>query len=321
MSEVSAEQTPQMTQTPPRGRGVSPNVARLMLVVNAAVWGSGYVFLKLIQATIPTQWMMAIRMILAVSVMGLIFLPRLKRAGLRRYLVPGLLLAVTYWAGFLFQLNGLKDMPAGRNTFLVDTYTVMVPFLVWAFTRRRPTWQHVIAAFVCIVGIGFVSLGGDGAAGSLTVALPDIITIVGAFFYAVNLVTVGMLGPKFDAVALMFMQFVWCSVLFLTGAALTEGAPSADWLRWDIALGFAYLVIGSTVIGQVFQAIAVQHLPTAQASVILSTECIFGVVASMIFMGERLSVNSVIGFVLIFGAIVLSQVQIKRRKAGELPQI
>lgn len=312
-----ASQTSQSPQRGQQGRGVSPSVARLMLVINACVWGSGYVFLKIIQATIPTQWMMAIRMILAVSLMGLIFLPRLSRVGLKRYLVPGLLLAVTYWAGFLFQLNGLKDMPAGRNTFLVDTYTVMVPFLVWAFTRRRPTWQHVVAAFVCIVGIGFVSLGGEGAAGSLTIALPDVITIAGAFFYAVNLVTVGLLGPKFDAVSLMFMQFVWCAVLFLTGAVLTEGSPSVTWLRWDIALGFAYLVIGSTVIGQIFQAVAVQHLPTAQASVILSTECIFGVVASMIFMGERLSVNSVIGFVLIFGAIVLSQVQIKRRRAAD----
>lgn len=294
-------------------RKMSPNTARIMLIINAAVWGSGYTLLKMIQDTIPTQWMMAIRMFLAIVVMGLVFLPHLMKLGLRRYVIPGLILAVTYWAGYMLQLTGLKDMAPGRNTFLVDTYCVMVPFFVWAFTKRRPTWQHIAAAVICIVGIGFVSLGGDGAANLLSVNFADAITIASAVFYAINMVNVGMLGARFDAIGLVMMEFFWCFVLFLVGAVLTEGAPSLTWARWDIALGYAYLVIGSTVIGQIFQTVAIQSIPTSQASVLLSTECIFGVIASMLFYHERLAPRSVIGFVLIFGAILLSQIQLKKR--------
>ncbi|WP_225432856.1 MULTISPECIES: DMT family transporter [Bifidobacterium] len=303
-----------------RPKAVSPHVARLMLLVNAAVWGSGYTILKHIQATVPTQWMMAIRLSSAALIMGVIFLPRLRRIRLGRLVVPGIILALTYWLGFLFQLKGLETIPPGRNAFLTDTYCVMVPFLIWAITRRRPNWQHMLAAVVCIVGIGFVSLGGGAAVGVLEIGAGDVYTIIGAFFFAANLVAVGILARKFDPVALMFMEFVFTAALFLGGASLLEGAPQPGWARWDLVAGFAYLVIGSTIIAQIFQTVAIKFVPTSQASIILSTESIFGVLMSVIFYGERLTTSTVCGFALIFCAILLSELHLPRRRTdGERP--
>lgn len=112
----------------------------------------------------------------------------------------------------------------------------------------------------------------------------------------------------------MLAEFVWCALLFGAGAVLTEGGPSMAWARWDIVLCIAYLVIGSTVIAQVFQTIAIQNLPTSEASVILSTECIFAMLVSVIFTGETLTVPSLCGFALIFGAILLSEIQLPSAK-------
>ena len=61
-------------------------------------------------------------------------------------------------------------------------------------------------------------------------------TIIGAFFFALNLVLVGFIGKDFDAIALMLAEFVWCALLFGAGAVLTEGGPSMAWARWDICL-------------------------------------------------------------------------------------
>ena len=105
-------------------------------------------------------------------------------------------------------------------------------------------------------------------------------------------------------------------MFFGAGAALFDGSPSASWLRLDVVLCLAYLVIGSTIIAQIFQTIAVQNLPATEGSVILSTECIFAMVIAVIFTGERLTVPSICGFAVIFGAILLSEVQFPaRRKA------
>ncbi|ETY71264.1 DMT family transporter [Bifidobacterium moukalabense] len=308
MGEVS--RGAEVVQLQSEGITVSRPVARVMMLVNAIVWGTGYTMLKHAQDTVPTQWLMFFRMGAATLLMAVVFLHRLRRIRLRRYVVPGLILALTYWMGFLFQLKGLETTSPGRNSFFTDTYCVMVPFIVWAFTRRRPSWQHLVAAFVCAFGIGLVSLSGGGGAELMHMSFGDTMTIIGAFFFALNLVLVGFMGKGFDAIALMLMEFFWCTALFGSGAVLFEGGPSVAWARWDIVLCIGYLVIGSTVIAQVFQTIAVQNLPTSEASVILSTECIFAMLVSVLFAGERLTLPSVCGFALIFGAILLSEVQL-----------
>lgn len=295
---------------PSEGIVVSKPAARLMMLVNAAVWGSGYTMLKHVQESMPTQWMMFFRMAAAVLLMGVVFFPRLRGIRLRRYVVPGLALALTYWLGFLFQLKGLETTSPGRNGFFTDTYCVMVPFIVWAFTRKRPSWQHLVAALVCAVGIGLVSLSGGGGAQLMHMGSGDLMTIVGAFFFALNFVLVGLIGKDFDAVALMLAEFAWCVLFFGVGAVFTSGAPSTDWARWDIVLCIAYLVVGSTVIAQIFQTIAIQNLPTSEASVILSTECIFAMLVSVLATGETLTIPSLCGFALIFGAILLSEIQV-----------
>ena len=100
------------------GISVSKPVARVMMLVNAAVWGSGYTMLKHVQENMPTQWMMFFRMASAVLLMAIVFFPRLRRIRLRRYIVPGLILALTYWLGFIFQLKGLETTSdKGLRTF------------------------------------------------------------------------------------------------------------------------------------------------------------------------------------------------------------
>ena len=131
------------------GISVSRTIARLMMLVNAAVWGSGYTMLKHVQGVMTTQWMMFFRMAASVILMALVFLPHLRKIGLKRYIVPGLVLALTYWMGFLLQLKGLETTSPGRNSFFTDTYCVMVPFVIWALTHKRPSMQHIAAAFVC----------------------------------------------------------------------------------------------------------------------------------------------------------------------------
>lgn len=316
VKEATVDETVQ-AEASHEGKVVPRNVARLMMLVNAAVWGSGYTMLKHVQGVMTSQWMMFFRMTASVVLMAIVFLPHLRKIRIGRYIVPGLILALTYWLGFLFQLKGLETTSPGRNSFFTDTYCVMVPFVIWALTRKRPSIQHIVAAFVCAFGIGLVSLSGTGGGNLIGLSSGDILTIIGALFYAVNLVVVGMMGRKFDAVALMLMEFTWCAVFFGAGAVMFDGAPSASWMKLDVVLCLAYLVIGSTIIAQIFQTIAVQNLPATEGSVILSTECIFAMIVAVIFTGEKLTVPSVCGFAVIFGAILLSEVQLPGKRTTE----
>ena len=125
--------------------------------------------------------------------------------------------------------------------------------------------------------------------------------------------------PSQFAVAGLFLIACFVSVSMGTSVGTVSAlAPFAvsmsEATGFDIVLCIAYLVVVSTVIAQVFQTIAIQNLPTSEASVILSTECIFAMLVSVIFTGETLTVPSLCGFALIFGAILLSEIQLPSAK-------
>ena len=121
------------------GISVSKPVARVMMLVNAAVWGSGYTMLKHVQENMPTQWMMFFRMASAVLLMAIVFFPRLRRIRLRRYIVPGLILALTYWLGFIFQLKGLETTSPGQ--LAASGGRVRLRVRHWSGVAERRRWR------------------------------------------------------------------------------------------------------------------------------------------------------------------------------------
>jgi drug/metabolite transporter (DMT)-like permease len=54
--------------------------------------------------------------------------------------------------------------------------------------------------------------------------------------------------------------------------------------------------------------------PTA-ASIILSTEAIFGVMGGFLLLGERLTAREALGCVLMFAAVILAQLPLQGRSA------
>lgn len=103
---------------PSEGIVVSKPTARLMMLVNAAVWGSGYTMLKHVQESMPTQWVMFFRMAAAVLLMGVVFFPPSARdpvASLRR---PGTGPRTDVLAGFSVPAQRAGDhVPGPQQLF------------------------------------------------------------------------------------------------------------------------------------------------------------------------------------------------------------
>ena len=108
----------------------------------------------------------------------------------------------------------------------------------------------------------------------------------------------------------------WLELMALHGDALNAGSPYNAVTREQIAAsGLCYL----------FQNVGLVHVSPAQGSLLLSLESVFGVLASVLFYGEVVTGRMAVGFVLIFAAILISELaparakSEKRLKAGESP--
>ena len=275
---------------------------RLALWGTAFLWGTSFVIVKSTLDSIGVLWILALRFLGATALLALAAGKKLRRLD-RRSLIGSVLMGLSLAAAYIFQTYGLAYTTPGKNAFLTAVYCVLVPFLAWLVYKRRPGLVHVIAAFLCLIGIGFVSLDGfDGAFNK-----GDVLTLICGFFYALQIIIMEhYLGDgQGSAVAVSAVQFGTSAVVCLIAALLFETFPSG--LSPSAWLSIAYLSAVVTGLCFFLQAVGMQYTPSATASVILVFESVFGVLTSLLFYGEKMTLKLGIGFLLIFLSVLLSE--------------
>ena len=139
-------------------------------------------------------------------------------------------------------------------------------------------------------------------------------TLACAFFYAVHIVLVSLFAKGRDIFVLTMWQFVGVAACSFVVGLAAEPMPAWAALPAECWGSLAYLAIACTTLALLFQNIGQAHLPPATASLLLSLEAVFGVAFSVALGAEALSLRVVIGFALVFAAIVVSEVLPERAK-------
>ena len=289
-----------------------PLAAEIGLVFVTMIWGSSFVVVKNATATVPTAMMIAVRFGIAAALLCAAFFRRLRELN-PAYLKWGLLMGLQNFAAFELQTNGVKLTTAGKNAFLTTAYCVIVPFLYWAFRKKKPRRSHLFSAFLCITGVGLLSLQSG-----FSVNAGDALSLASSFVFALQIVTIGILTEKYDPILLCIAQTAATAVLALPAALFAESPPAA--LPAGSVWSLLYLGVFGTMLTTVLQTICQKYTPPSKASLIMSLESVFGTVCGILFLRERLSLRTFGGFVLIFVAILLSEWEPQRsRKKQPLP--
>ena len=187
-----------------------------------------------------------------------------------------------------------------------------MPFLFWAVDKSKPDIYNYLAAIICIVGIGLVSLT-EG----FTIGFGDAFTLLGGLCFAAHMVAVAKLGRDRDPILITILQFGYAAIFAWIVGFATESLP-AVWTL-DSVLGLLFLAFFATAVALLLQNVGQKYTHPSAAAIILSLESVFGVLFSVIFYGEALTPKLIIGFVLIFIAIIVSETKLSflRKKAPE----
>ena len=276
----------------------------LALVVTTIIWGGAFVVLKGALDAVSPGWLLAARFFLAGAILAAVFWRRLRDNLDGSHLVVGLMVGLPEGLAFLIQNVGLTDTTPGRNALLTATYCVMVPFVDWLVQRRRPGANNLVAAFMCLVGVGLVSLRGDL---SPWLSGGDWLTLLSALFFALNIVAVGRYGSAHDSVTLTIVMFFVSSAVSLAYALAREPLPHALDLGADFWLQLAYLVVLASVVALLIQNVAQKKVDPSRAALLLSLESVFAMLFSVLLYGEPLTPQLALGFALVFSAVLVSE--------------
>ncbi|MEG1264529.1 MAG: DMT family transporter [Clostridia bacterium] len=280
-------------------------LARLALFGAAIVWGSSFFVVKGAVDFLPPALLQAVRFGAGALLLCAVFPKQLRRLTQRDW-AKGFLIGACLAVATLIQNIGIQYTTPGKSAFLTTVYCVLVPFLFWIVRGEKPTPKRFIAAFFCFCGIALVSLDG-----TLLMGKGDLLTLVSGLLYALHIVLIASLGKTMDPVGLTVVQTAWAGVLSWIYALIVDGSPAA--YNWDIWPQVLYLALFATAGGYLLQIVGQKNTPPAAASLILSLESVFGVLFSVLFYGEQVTVRLGIGFLVIFLSILISEMNWRKR--------
>ena len=284
-------------------------LADMSLLLVAIMWGGGFIAVKGALDSITPFYIMAMRFGISVIIMLVVFRKKIKDITINELKI-GTLVGLLLFLGFAAQTVGMKYTTAGKNAFLTGTNVVIVPFLYWVISKRRPDSYSLVSAFLCFIGIGMLTLDGG-----IHIGLGDSLTLLCALFFAAHIVSVGFFIKKVDAISLVIIQLGAAAVFSIIAALIYEPIPQA--INSDTIFAIGYLAIFSTMIAFIIQNVAQKYTTSTHAAIILCLESVFGSILSVIILNEIFTSKMILGSLTIFIAIITTETKwdfLKRKK-------
>ena len=166
------------------------SMAIFALFLAAFTWGSAFCVLKDTLENVSPIWLLASRFLLAGIIMTLVCIPRMKKMSIRT-LKRGIIMGIVLYFEFLFFTVGLQYTTSSKSSFIIGSYVAILPLIYWVIRGKKPQRADILAALVCIVGLGFILLGSfDG------VNKGDLISLLSAVCYAIHIVVTGIFARE-----------------------------------------------------------------------------------------------------------------------------
>lgn len=204
------------------------------------------------------------------------------------------------FVGSAFQQMGLVYTTAGNAGFITSLYVVLVPLVLWIGWRERPTALAMFSVILAGMGAFLLSAGGR-----LEARAGDVLELVGALFWALHVVLLGKFASRFESISFSAGQLAVCGMLHF-GVGLMVEQPALA-MSWPVLVAVVYTAVFSLGAAYTLQVWAQRHTPPSDAALILSLEAVFSALAGWLLLGERLLTVQVVGCIVIFAAVVLSQ--------------
>ena len=295
-----------------------------LLLVTSMIWGTAFVAQRVGMESIEPLTFNAARMALAAAAVGLPALYRGRRDRrafpersaedrrlFRRNTVDGGLCCGFFLAGgSILQQMGLVYTTAGKAGFITAMYMLLVPILELLLFRKR----HGALVW------GAVALGVAGlyllcVTEGFSLARGDALVCVCALLFAGHILCCGHFAPRVDPLALSAIQIAAAALIAALAAAFFE---QPTWAKLHSALWpILYCGLVSGGLGYTLQMIAQRHTDPAVASLLMSLESVFAVLAGALLLSERMSGREILGCALMFAAILLVQLPAAGKKRTE----
>ena len=285
----------------------------LVLMITAMVWGLAFIAQSVAADLIGPFTFNGIRFLLAAGEVAL-FCPLLERwTGVtskgtwQDVLLPGIGAGLILLLASYLQQAGIRYTTAGKAGFITSFYVVLVPVAGLLFLRQKSGWN--IWAAVALAGVGLYLLSSPEHG---TVQFGDLLELLCAICFTVHILVVDRVASHLNPILFSVIQFLVAGLLGLILGLLFE-PQSLETLK-EAAPAILYAGICSAGLGYTLQAVGQRDADPAVASVIMSLESVFSALFGYLLLKETMTASELSGCVLMFAAVLLSQLGNQKRE-------
>jgi drug/metabolite transporter (DMT)-like permease len=214
--------------------------------------------------------------------------------------IAGLSCGFVLFAASSLQQFGMAYTTAGKTGFITALYIILVP-LFGIFLKHKVGINPWIGVVLATIGLYLLCI-----TESFTIGLGDFVILIAAGFWAAHILIINHFTHRVAALRLAFVQFALVSVLSLIVSFFFETTTMDVIVALAIPLIYSGLL--SVATGFTLQIIGQKNAPPTLASIILSMEAVFGAIGGWLILGEQLSNRELLGCVIMFVAIIISQI-------------
>ncbi|CAB4712784.1 unannotated protein [freshwater metagenome] len=198
--------------------------------------------------------------------------------------------------GYIFQTLGLARTGIAITGFVTGLYIVLTPVFAWLILKTkidRFTWFCV---GIATVGLGLLSIHG------FSVGFGEFLVFISAIFYALHIIALSQWSSGRDTYAMTIVQLAMCAIL--SGIASIPGgySPPPDFGVWAVVI---FTAVFATAIAFIIQTWAQAHMDSIKVAVILTMEVVFAAIFAIAFAGEKLTVQTATGGIMVITAMYL----------------
>jgi len=225
-----------------------------------------------------------------------------KKANNRKLLKGGILCGIILFAASSLQQYGIVYTTAGKSGFITAFYIVLVP-VCGIFLKKKIGFPVWIAVVLGIVGLYMLSIK-EGE----SINIGDFLTLLCSFCYTAHILTIDHYSPFVNGVKLSCIQFSVAGLLSIPFMLIFEEQNLAAIASAVVPLLYSGIMSGAVAF--TLQILAQQRTNATVATLIMSLESVFAVLAGWVLLHEVLSVKEFLGCVFMFCAVILAQLPI-----------
>lgn len=291
-----------------------------MLLLTALIWGCAFVAQSVGMDYVGPFTFNAVRSLIGAVVLlpVIALMDRLegkdkkkaeKKGDTRTLILGGVCCGIALGVASSLQQIGIQYTTVGKAGFITAMYIVIVP-LMGVFVGRKVRPVIGLCVVIAVAGLYFLCMKGGFSLGG-----GDLMVMICAVAFSVHILVIDYFSPLVDGVRMSAIQFLVAGLMCSVPMFLWEQPqPAVILSAWAPIL---YAGVLSCGVAYTLQILGQKGADPVVASLLLSLESVFSVLAGWVILGQALSARELFGCALMFGAIILAQ--LPERKPAEKP--